>query len=288
VTNWLAGLQPAGDTAAAAAGGGVGGDVVRVPVWVDRGAFRLPPDESTPLLMVGPGTGVAPFRSFCWHRAARCLQQQQQQQQEEEENGAAAAAVGVSGTSSSGSCLFFGCRSPFADFYFEQEWWPLMRCGALHHQHGLVAAFSRYNPQPTQQQLLQMLQHAAADPAQQQQQQSPLPGSSTGQALAVAEQSSPAGALVAAAAAAAGNAAEVRGRVYVTHKIKEHGAAVWQLLSQQGAWVYVSGSAEKMPAGVVAALEDVAAVHGGLSADAAVKFVRQLELTGRYHVEAWS
>lgn len=177
--------------------------------------------------------------------------------------------------------MFFGCRSPFADFYFEQEWWPLMSCGALHPQHGLVAAFSRYSPQPTQQQLLQMLEHAAAESAQQEQQPHPV-STGMGQAPAVAEQSAP------VAAAAAGNVAEVRGRVYVTHKIKEHGAAVWQLLSQQGAWVYVSGSAEKMPAGVVAALEEVAAVHGSLSADTAAKFVRQLELTGRYHVEAWS
>jgi sulfite reductase alpha subunit-like flavoprotein len=52
--------------------------------------------------------------------------------------------------------------------------------------------------------------------------------------------------------------------------------------------VYVSGLAEKMPAGVAAALEDVAFAHGGLSRDDAAKFVRQLELSGRYHVEAWS
>jgi sulfite reductase alpha subunit-like flavoprotein len=63
---------------------------------------------------------------------------------------------------------------------------------------------------------------------------------------------------------------------------------VWKLLAEQGAWVYVSGSAEKMPAAVVSALEDVAEQHGGLSREAAAKYIRQLELTGRYHVEAWS
>lgn len=35
-----------------------------VPVWVDKGVLHLPQDPSTPIIMVGPGTGVAPFRAF--------------------------------------------------------------------------------------------------------------------------------------------------------------------------------------------------------------------------------
>lgn len=46
---------------------------VRLPVWVERGALRLPPSPQLPLLMVGPGTGVAPFRSFLQHRQAALL-----------------------------------------------------------------------------------------------------------------------------------------------------------------------------------------------------------------------
>jgi sulfite reductase alpha subunit-like flavoprotein len=56
----------------------------------------------------------------------------------------------------------------------------------------------------------------------------------------------------------------------------------------QGAVVYVSGSAEKMPQDVVRALEDVAQQHGGLETPAAQLHVRQLELGRRLHVEAWS
>lgn len=46
---------------------------MRLPVWVERGALRLPPSPHIPLLMVGPGTGVAPFRSFLQQRQAALL-----------------------------------------------------------------------------------------------------------------------------------------------------------------------------------------------------------------------
>lgn len=225
----------------------------RVPVWVEEGALRLPPVSSTPLLMVGPGTGVAPFRSFCWHRAAVRQLQDQQQRQEDWQSVSAA----------SNSMLFFGCRTPTADFYYEHEWLQLMQQGALHEQHGLVVAFSRHQPQPDQQQLLKVLQKS-----QELHRQGPA--------------DSPVVQYV------NGPTAPSSGKVYVTHKLHQHGAEVWQLLSEHGAWVYVSGSAEKMPANVVSAFEEIAMVQGGLSAAAAAKFVRQLELTGRYHVEAWS
>lgn len=45
------------------------------------------------------------------------------------------------------------------------------------------------------------------------------------------------------------------GKVYVTQRIREHGAALWALLAARGAVVYVSGSAQKMPAGVQAAFQ---------------------------------
>ena len=42
----------------------------RVPVWVDRGVLRLQADTSVPLILIGTGTGVAPFRAFLEERAA--------------------------------------------------------------------------------------------------------------------------------------------------------------------------------------------------------------------------
>ena len=54
-SSWLARLEPG----------------ARVPVWVQRGALRLPADPQVPLVMVGPGTGVAPFRAFLQQRQAQ-------------------------------------------------------------------------------------------------------------------------------------------------------------------------------------------------------------------------
>lgn len=43
--------------------------VGQVPIWVEPGVMR-PPDAQTPMILVGPGTGVAPFRSFLEERLA--------------------------------------------------------------------------------------------------------------------------------------------------------------------------------------------------------------------------
>jgi cytochrome P450/NADPH-cytochrome P450 reductase len=41
---------------------------VRVPLWTERGALRMPASLDVPLVLVGPGTGIAPFRAFLEER----------------------------------------------------------------------------------------------------------------------------------------------------------------------------------------------------------------------------
>ncbi len=89
------------------------GDSIRVYVSENEG-FRLPEDPDTPLIMVGPGTGVAPFRAFM---------------QEREEMGARGK-----------SWLFFGDRTFREDFLYQTEWQRWLKEGVLTR---MDVAFSR-------------------------------------------------------------------------------------------------------------------------------------------------
>lgn len=172
-----------------------------VPIWRREGGLKLP-DPSVPLLLIGPGTGCAPFRAFIEERLA------------------------ISASESVAPIMFFfGCRHKEEDFLYKDFWLAQTEdSGVLSNDSGggFFVAFSRDQPI----------------------------------------------------------------KVYVQHKIEEQSGKVWRML-QSGCSVYVAGSANKMPADVASALEDVVSKEGCHSKDTAKKWLKQLERGGRYHVEAW-
>jgi sulfite reductase (NADPH) flavoprotein alpha-component len=90
-----------------------------VPVFVRKTQdFRLPADDDAPVIMIGPGTGIAPFRAFLQERRAR----------------------GARGR----NWLFFGDQQRAYDFLYEDELARLRRDGVLNE---LELAFSRDQPE---------------------------------------------------------------------------------------------------------------------------------------------
>jgi sulfite reductase (NADPH) flavoprotein alpha-component len=91
------------------------GPETRVPVFVHRSpSFKLPTDGSKPIIMVGPGTGVAPFRAFLEERRA----------------------VAATGR----NWLFFGDQKALCDFLYREELEAMKQDGFLTR---LDTAFSR-------------------------------------------------------------------------------------------------------------------------------------------------
>jgi sulfite reductase (NADPH) flavoprotein alpha-component len=86
-----------------------------VPVFIEKNTnFRLPPNDETPIIMVGAGTGIAPFRAFIQHR------------EENEKRGE--------------SWLIFGNRNFENEFLYQTEWHKFQKSGALTR---MDVAFSR-------------------------------------------------------------------------------------------------------------------------------------------------
>ncbi|MEO7319737.1 MAG: sulfite reductase subunit alpha [Chthoniobacteraceae bacterium] len=155
--------------------------------------FKLPLDGNVPVIMVGPGTGIAPFRAFLQERHA---------------------------TKAPGkNWLIFGDQKRETDFLYREllEGWV-----ADGHLTRLDLAFSR-------------------DQAE---------------------------------------------KIYVQNRMLEAAAELWSWL-QAGAHFYVCGDASRMAKDVDAALHQIAASAGGLSAEAAAEYVARLKTDKRYQRDVY-
>jgi sulfite reductase (NADPH) flavoprotein alpha-component len=91
------------------------GSAISVPVFVQPShGFRLPSDGNTPVIMIGPGTGIAPFRAFLEERRE----------------------TGAKGQ----NWLFFGDQKISQDFLYQEELEAMVKSS---HLHRLDTAFSR-------------------------------------------------------------------------------------------------------------------------------------------------
>lgn len=94
------------------------GDIIQAVVRPPTTKFRLPDDPQQPVIMIGAGTGLAPFRGFLQQRRAQA----------------------DGGEALGPAMLFFGCRHPEQDYLYEHELREAESEGSLE----LHVAFSRY------------------------------------------------------------------------------------------------------------------------------------------------
>lgn len=88
------------------------------PMHVRKSHFKLPADPTVPIVMVGPGTGIAPFRGFLQERAK----------------------LNSKGVALGPALLFFGCRRRDVDYIYQEELEGYVNDGTLT---ALYLAFSR-------------------------------------------------------------------------------------------------------------------------------------------------
>ena len=168
------------------------GDALDVFIQPSHG-FTVPADAKAPMIMVGPGTGIAPFVAFLQEREA----------------------TGAGGD----NWLFFGDQKSATDFLYREQLESYKESGLLQK---LDTAFSRDQDH----------------------------------------------------------------KIYVQDRMRESGAEIFKWL-ESGGYFYVCGDARRMAKDVDAALHEIIATHGKMSADQAKEYVKKLSKDNRYERDVY-
>ena len=203
---------------------------------------------STPLILIGPGTGIAPMRSLLQARrraAARMKSSGGNNATAANANANAAVSVSVA------PCLlYFGCRSPAADWYYRSEFEAMVEDGTL----------LRYRTAFSKEEIEEEEEEGKDDGQKKKKKEKKLKPKRYVTHLLRED-------------------ADELWRL-LSPPSGSH---------QFPAAVVVAGSAKNMPRDVQQCFEqDVAAERGGLGAEGGKAFVRRMVSSGRYCVEAWS
>lgn len=172
-------------------------------ISIRRSKFKLPRDPSVPVIMIGPGTGVAPLRGFVASRA--------------QQFGA--------GKSVGKMILFYGCRRRDEDYLYENEWEEHTR-NLGSDVFSMYTAFSREPGQP---------------------------------------------------------------KTYVQHLFQDHANELQQLITNQGAYVYVCGDAHRMARDVWKTMVSIISKSQSFDGDqcGAEQYLRSLKSNGRWLEDVW-
>ncbi|KAJ3343219.1 hypothetical protein HDU93_009203 [Gonapodya sp. JEL0774] len=191
---------------------------LHLPMYIRKSTFKLPKDPKVPVVMVGPGTGVAPFRGFVRDRvydAEKGLQ------------------VGP-------TVLFYGCRRSDQDYLYKEEWELLLkRNSELRERENLQGGIPPGEPRSFDLQVITAFSR------------------------------------------------ETKQKVYVQHRILEHGAMVWDLLENKKGHLYICGEAKNMAKDVQAVMQQLAEQFGGQGEEGSKNWFKDLKAKGRYAEDVW-
>lgn len=171
----------------------IGSSSKALKVRIKPGSFVLPESPGTPVILIGPGLGIAPLKSILLHR--------------------------IYADKASENYLFYGCRYREKDWLYAEEMLHLQKESKLKY----FVAYSRDTKQ------------------------------------------------------------------YVQDKLLENGKLIWELISEKGAFIYLSGNSKRMPDDVVASLKRIIKQESGLNeADTQLYWSNNLIKTHRFQQETWT